>query len=150
MDLLNDNKSVLILINFEFLIWIHHFHFHVLWAYGLFYFYLCTSSYISFCDTPLIIFNAETCEQLISYFFQLVFSSSATVYGSPKEVPCTEEYPLCAINPYGRTKVFFYSFLLCFTPKCTYCLSYSSVVCYCSSWLKICVGICVKVIVSGI
>ncbi|CAL9039642.1 UDP-glucose 4-epimerase GEPI48-like [Musa acuminata AAA Group] len=36
---------------------------------------------------------------------KLVFSSSATVYGSPKEVPCTEEYPLCAINPYGRTKL---------------------------------------------
>lgn len=37
--------------------------------------------------------------------FQLVFSSSATVYGWPKEVPCTEEFPLSAANPYGRTKV---------------------------------------------
>nr|ACR34767.1 unknown [Zea mays] len=36
---------------------------------------------------------------------KLVFSSSATVYGWPKEVPCTEEFPLCATNPYGRTKV---------------------------------------------
>ncbi|XP_042373446.1 UDP-glucose 4-epimerase GEPI48-like [Zingiber officinale] len=36
---------------------------------------------------------------------KLVFSSSATVYGSPKEVPCTEEYSLSAINPYGRTKL---------------------------------------------
>ncbi|KAJ8451127.1 hypothetical protein Cgig2_026936 [Carnegiea gigantea] len=34
----------------------------------------------------------------------LVFSSSATVYGWPKEVPCTEESPLSAANPYGRTK----------------------------------------------
>ncbi|KAG7620043.1 NAD(P)-binding domain superfamily [Arabidopsis suecica] len=36
----------------------------------------------------------------------LVFSSSATVYGSPKEVPCTEEFPISALNPYGRTKLF--------------------------------------------
>ncbi|KAI9174926.1 hypothetical protein LWI28_024752 [Acer negundo] len=36
----------------------------------------------------------------------LVFSSSATVYGWPKEVPCTEEFPLEATNPYGRTKLF--------------------------------------------
>ncbi|XP_066367411.1 UDP-glucose 4-epimerase 1-like isoform X2 [Miscanthus floridulus] len=38
-------------------------------------------------------------------FHKLVFSSSATVYGWPKEVPCTEEFPLCATNPYGRTKL---------------------------------------------
>ncbi|RWR93288.1 UDP-glucose 4-epimerase GEPI48 [Cinnamomum micranthum f. kanehirae] len=37
---------------------------------------------------------------------KLVFSSSATVYGWPKEVPCTEDFPLCATNPYGRTKLF--------------------------------------------
>jgi UDP-glucose 4-epimerase len=36
---------------------------------------------------------------------QIVFSSSATVYGQPKSVPCTEEFPLEATNPYGRTKV---------------------------------------------
>ncbi|KAH9775100.1 UDP-glucose 4-epimerase 5 [Citrus sinensis] len=36
----------------------------------------------------------------------LVFSSSATVYGWPKVVPCTEEFPLEAMNPYGRTKLF--------------------------------------------
>lgn len=40
-----------------------------------------------------------------SLLLQLVFSSSATVYGWPKEVPCTEEFPLSAANPYGRTKV---------------------------------------------
>ncbi|MBA0608020.1 hypothetical protein Godav_020271 [Gossypium davidsonii] len=39
-------------------------------------------------------------------FYQLVFSSSATVYGWPKKVPCTEEFPLSAVNPYGRTKLF--------------------------------------------
>ncbi|KAI4364960.1 hypothetical protein MLD38_020992 [Melastoma candidum] len=37
---------------------------------------------------------------------KLVFSSSATVYGWPKEVPCTEESPISAMNPYGRTKLF--------------------------------------------
>ncbi|KAL6549848.1 RmlD substrate binding domain [Orobanche minor] len=37
---------------------------------------------------------------------KLVFSSSATVYGSPKEVPCTEDSSISALNPYGRTKLF--------------------------------------------
>ncbi|XP_075518061.1 UDP-glucose 4-epimerase GEPI48-like isoform X1 [Primulina tabacum] len=37
---------------------------------------------------------------------KLVFSSSATVYGWPKVVPCTEESPISATNPYGRTKLF--------------------------------------------
>ncbi|MGY8768912.1 MAG: UDP-glucose 4-epimerase GalE [Pirellulales bacterium] len=35
----------------------------------------------------------------------LVFSSSATVYGSPKTVPITEDFPLSTTNPYGRTKL---------------------------------------------
>jgi UDP-glucose 4-epimerase len=35
---------------------------------------------------------------------QLVFSSSATVYGAAEEVQYTEELPIGAINPYGRTK----------------------------------------------
>ncbi|XAR55144.1 UDP-glucose 4-epimerase, partial [Bertholletia excelsa] len=35
----------------------------------------------------------------------LVFSSSATVYGWPKTVPCMETFPLTAVNPYGRTKL---------------------------------------------
>ncbi|MHC5529886.1 UDP-glucose 4-epimerase GalE [Priestia megaterium] len=34
----------------------------------------------------------------------LVFSSSATVYGMPNSVPITEDFPLCSTNPYGRTK----------------------------------------------
>ena len=34
----------------------------------------------------------------------LVFSSSATVYGQPERVPITEDMPLGATNPYGRTK----------------------------------------------
>lgn len=37
--------------------------------------------------------------------FKLVFSSSATVYGDPVAVPVTEEMPLHATNPYGRTKL---------------------------------------------
>lgn len=36
----------------------------------------------------------------------LVFSSSATVYGDPESVPITEESSLTATNPYGRTKLF--------------------------------------------
>lgn len=36
---------------------------------------------------------------------QLVFSSSATVYGLPDKVPLLETSPLSAINPYGRTKL---------------------------------------------
>jgi UDP-glucose 4-epimerase len=36
----------------------------------------------------------------------IVFSSSATVYGDPHEVPITEDFPLSATNPYGRTKLF--------------------------------------------
>lgn len=35
----------------------------------------------------------------------LVFSSSATVYGSPKTVPIKEDFPLSVTNPYGRTKL---------------------------------------------
>ncbi len=34
----------------------------------------------------------------------LVFSSSATVYGASEEVPLIEKLPLDATNPYGRTK----------------------------------------------
>lgn len=35
----------------------------------------------------------------------LVFSSSATVYGDPHQVPITEDFPLSATNPYGRSKL---------------------------------------------
>ena len=35
----------------------------------------------------------------------LVFSSSATVYGNPHTVPIREDFPLSATNPYGRTKL---------------------------------------------
>ncbi len=35
----------------------------------------------------------------------IVFSSSATVYGMPKTVPITEDFPLSTTNPYGSTKL---------------------------------------------
>ena len=35
----------------------------------------------------------------------IVFSSSATVYGNPETVPITEDFPLSVTNPYGRTKL---------------------------------------------
>lgn len=36
---------------------------------------------------------------------KLVFSSSATVYGSPKSLPIKEDFPLSTTNPYGSTKL---------------------------------------------
>ncbi len=47
------------------------------------------------------------CEAMIAAgCFNLVFSSSATVYGDPASVPIREDFPLSATNPYGRTKLF--------------------------------------------
>lgn len=36
----------------------------------------------------------------------IVFSSSATVYGNPHTVPIREDFPLSTTNPYGSTKLF--------------------------------------------
>ena len=36
----------------------------------------------------------------------LIFSSSAAVYGWPRQVPITEDHPLEPANPYGQTKYF--------------------------------------------
>lgn len=36
----------------------------------------------------------------------LIFSSSATVYGRAEKMPITEDFPVSATNPYGRTKLF--------------------------------------------
>ncbi|KRG68945.1 UDP-glucose 4-epimerase GalE [Pseudoxanthomonas dokdonensis] len=66
----------------------------------------------------------ESCEQPLRYFDnnisgtivllqamrdagvkRLVFSSSATVYGDPRQVPVSEDAPLSVTNPYGRTKL---------------------------------------------
>lgn len=46
------------------------------------------------------------CEVMSEYNVKnLVFSSSATVYGVPERVPITEDFPLNPTNPYGRTKM---------------------------------------------
>ena len=66
----------------------------------------------------------ESCEKPLEYFTNnisgtlvmldvmrkhgvknIVFSSSATVYGNPETVPITEDFPLSVTNPYGRTKL---------------------------------------------
>ena len=36
---------------------------------------------------------------------KIIFSSSATVYGTPKSVPIREDFPLSTTNPYGTTKL---------------------------------------------
>lgn len=47
------------------------------------------------------------CEAMKKYGVKnMVFSSSATVYGDPETVPIKEDFPLSATNPYGRTKLF--------------------------------------------
>ncbi len=38
--------------------------------------------------------------------FNLIFSSSATVYGKPNKLPSKEDLPLSTTNPYGTTKLF--------------------------------------------
>lgn len=38
--------------------------------------------------------------------YNLVFSSSATVYGKPKTLPIKEDFDLSTTNPYGTTKLF--------------------------------------------
>ena len=38
--------------------------------------------------------------------FNIIFSSSATVYGKPKTLPIYEDFPLSTTNPYGTTKLF--------------------------------------------
>ncbi|MFQ5543083.1 MAG: UDP-glucose 4-epimerase GalE [Nitrospiria bacterium] len=45
------------------------------------------------------------CEVMKKYRVNnIVFSSSATVYGDPAEVPIQEDFPLSPTNPYGRSK----------------------------------------------
>lgn len=36
---------------------------------------------------------------------RIIFSSSATVYGTPQYLPLDEKHPLSVTNPYGRTKL---------------------------------------------
>lgn len=41
-----------------------------------------------------------------SGIYRLVFSSSATVYGNPQQLPIKEDHSLSPKSPYGRTKLF--------------------------------------------
>ena len=50
--------------------------------------------------------TVQLCEVMAEYGCRsIVFSSSATVYGDPHTVPIKEDFPLCATNPYGRSKL---------------------------------------------
>ncbi len=61
---------------------------------------------------PLMYYNnniagtVSLCEVMIKHNVKnIVFSSSATVYGDPASVPIDESFPNFATNPYGRTKL---------------------------------------------
>lgn len=46
------------------------------------------------------------CQTMAKYNVKnMVFSSSATVYGDPQSVPIKEDFPLSTTNPYGSTKL---------------------------------------------
>lgn len=50
--------------------------------------------------------TVNLCKMMQKYNVKnMVFSSSATVYGMPETIPITEESPLKVLNPYGRTKL---------------------------------------------
>jgi UDP-glucose 4-epimerase len=62
---------------------------------------------------PLMYYNNNIvgtlvlCETMAAHQVKnIVFSSSATVYGNPSHLPITEEFPLAATNPYGNSKLF--------------------------------------------
>ena len=50
--------------------------------------------------------SLNLCELMNEYGCKrIIFSSSATVYGAPKTVPITEDFPLSTTNPNGSTKL---------------------------------------------
>lgn len=54
-----------------------------------------------------ILSTLKLCKVMKKYDVKaFVFSSSATVYGSPKSLPIREDFPLSTTNPYGTTKLF--------------------------------------------
>ncbi len=64
------------------------------------------------CSKPLLYYRNNIsgtvilCEVMAEFGVKsIVFSSSATVYGVPKEVPLKEDFPLSTTNPYGSTKL---------------------------------------------
>lgn len=63
-------------------------------------------------DEPLLYYNnnikatLNLCEAMVFHGVNnIIFSSSATVYGDPETVPITEDFPLSCTSPYGRTKL---------------------------------------------
>lgn len=63
-------------------------------------------------EKPLLYYNNNItgtlilCETMAAHGVKnIIFSSSATVYGDPATVPITEDFPLSCTNPYGRTKL---------------------------------------------
>ena len=64
------------------------------------------------CAKPILYYNnnitgtLNLLDAMISHkVMRIVFSSSATVYGSPKTVPIKEDFPTSTTNPYGETKL---------------------------------------------
>ncbi len=64
------------------------------------------------CEKPLMYYDNNLNSSLVLFdvmqaqgVMNLVFSSSATVYGDPATVPIDESFPLSATNPYGQTKL---------------------------------------------
>ncbi len=64
------------------------------------------------CEMPLHYYDNNvygtivlTQEMELAGIRSMVFSSSATVYGDPEKLPLTEDMPLSATNPYGRSKL---------------------------------------------
>lgn len=64
------------------------------------------------CEMPLAYYHNNVsgtvtlCEAMAAAAVQnLIFSSSATVYGDPASVPIDESFPISATNPYGRSKL---------------------------------------------
>ncbi|WP_439133950.1 UDP-glucose 4-epimerase GalE [Pseudomaricurvus sp.] len=64
------------------------------------------------CELPLKYYHNNVsgtvalCEAMESAaVYNLIFSSSATVYGDPASVPIDEAFPISATNPYGRSKL---------------------------------------------
>ncbi|WP_338660006.1 UDP-glucose 4-epimerase GalE [Pseudomonas bubulae] len=60
-----------------------------------------------------VVGSVNLCEAMAhAQVFNLVFSSSATVYGTPKEMPISESFPTAEpTNPYGHTKLIIEDFL---------------------------------------
>ena len=64
-------------------------------------------------EKPLLYYNNNIAGSVVLFeemaaasVKSVVFSSSATVYGDPATVPISEDFPLSATNPYGRSKLF--------------------------------------------